>query len=111
MVVDSQNIEPEETVFFVQDTSMYAAGFLAKFAAMHQGTKVGFKTVSIRVDSIIINGDRAGFVKFPTDLPLNTAIFYDSQIDKNTFLLMVTRTNFTTLSYQYSEKLGSKLVR
>jgi hypothetical protein len=103
LTVDSVNTRPPETAFSVQDTSMYAVDFLAKFAAMHQGTKVGFKTVLIRGDSIIINGDRAGFIKIPTDLPLNTALFYHADEKKTKYRLMVRRINFTTLVYEYSE--------
>lgn len=76
---------------YIKDKSQYDQTFIDGLADYNEPIKL--------IDNYIITGKDTTY--FPNDLSLNKAITFKASKDNNSFLLTVTRTNLTNLTYNF----------
>ncbi|MEZ4772521.1 MAG: hypothetical protein R3D00_05000 [Bacteroidia bacterium] len=94
-----ENDNKRETTFYFKDSTKYSQEWIKEFKERHRG----YKSVQLIDDTIIINNDRKDFITLPTDLPIDSEVYYELIQDGSTFSLTVKRINYTTIEYRYAD--------
>ena len=87
----SISVDKMQTGIYVKDTSLYDQSFIEGLS--------GFKEPIRLIDNYIITGKDTTF--FPDAFPLDKAIVFKGIKATNNYLLTVTRTNLTNLTYNF----------
>jgi hypothetical protein len=112
---DSLSEPMDTTTTNLEETGDYPAYFVVNNPELYSEDFVGYwhgfsDSMTISSDSVMVENDKNHTILIPTALPLNEEVVYASKDEAITTMLKIKRTDYSTVTYDYSETESSKTI-